>query len=87
MHDSAELSQMMNDFTRYSMLPSLKFSPEVGTYVSYDIIAYDFFHRNTLDVVSDITTDRDLALSICYRFNKYQLSPIHLEDAILDIIS
>lgn len=77
---------MMNDLTQFIMIPTIRYSTGIGTYVSYDIAAYDSFERDIVTIVWDVTSDRDLALSMCQKFNRYQLSPIHLEEAILDAI-
>lgn len=86
MQNSAEISCIMNDSTQYIMIPSLKFSLEMGTYASYDIAAYDCFDRDIVAIVPDVTADRNLALYICDQFNRYQLSPIHLDDAVCDMV-
>ena len=55
-------------------------------YDNFIIAEYDCFKRDIMTIVWDVTSDRDLALRMCERFNRYRLSPIHLEDAILDMI-
>lgn len=86
MQNSETMSYMMNDLTQYIMMPKIRYATGIGTYVSYDIAEYDCFKRGIMTIVWDVTSDRDLALRMCERFNRYQLSPIQLEDAILDMI-
>ena len=86
MQNSETMSYMMNDLTQYIMMPKIRYTPGIGTYVSYDIAEYDCFKRDIITIVWDVTSDRDLALRMCEMFNRYQLSPIQLEDAILDMI-
>ena len=86
MQNPETMSHMMNDLTQYIMMPKIRYAPGIGTYVSYDLVAYDCFKRDIVSIVWDVTSDRDLALCMCKRFNRYQLSPIQLEDAILDMI-
>jgi len=86
MQDSETMAYMMKDLIQYIVQPKIRCAPDNSTYVSYDIAAYDSFTRDIVAVVWDATPDRDLALRICERFNRYQLSPIHLEDAVLDML-
>ena len=86
MQNPETMSYMMNDLTQYIMMPKIRYAPGIGTYVSYDIAEYDCFKRDIMTIVWDVTSDRDSALHMCERFNRYQLSPIQLEDAILDMI-
>nr|WP_325196355.1 DUF6514 family protein [uncultured Oscillibacter sp.] len=76
----------MDNYYQYIMISSLKYATGIGTYASYDIAAFDIFHRRIDDIVFDVTADRNKALRIIEKFNRYQLSPIHLEEAILDAI-
>ena len=84
--DLETIKSIMDNSYQYIMISSLKYASGIGTYASFDIAAYDCFKRDTVSIVWDVTSDRDLALCMCERFNRYQLSPIQLEDAILDMI-
>ena len=86
MQNPETMSYMMNDLTQYIMMPKIRYAQGIGIYVSYDIAEYDCFKRDIMTIVWDVTSDRDLALCMFKRFNRYQLSPIQLEDAILDMI-
>lgn len=87
MQGSDTMAYMMNDLTQYFMMPSIKYELGIGTYVSYDIAAYDSLVRDIVSIVWDATSDRNLALRMVGQFNRYQLSPIHLKDAIADMLS
>ena len=80
------MSYMMNDLTQYIMMPKIRYATGIGTYVSYDIAAYDCFKSDIVLIVWDVTLDLGLALRMCEMFNRYQLSPIHLEEAIIDML-
>ena len=86
MQNSETMSYMMNDLTQYIMMPKIRYATGIGTYVSYDLVAYDCFKRDIVSIVWDVTSDRDLALRMVGQFNRYQLSPIHLKDAIADML-
>ena len=86
MQNPETMSYMMNDLTQYIMMPKIRYAAGIGTYVSYDIAAYDCFKRDIVSIVWDVTSDRELALRMCEMFNRYQLSPIHLEEAIIDML-
>lgn len=85
--DLETIKIIMDNSYQYIMISSLKYAPGIGTYASFDIAAYDCFKRDIVSIVWDVTSDRDLALRMCERFNRYQLSPIHLKEAILDMLA
>lgn len=86
MQGSERMAFMMKDLTQFIMMPKIRYAQDIGTYVSYDIAAYDCFKRDIITIVWDVTSDRDFALRMCEMFNRYQLSPIHLEEAIIDML-
>lgn len=77
----------MTDQIQYIMQPKIRYAPGVGTYVSYDIAAYDSFVCDIVQTVWDVTPDRNLAIRMVEQFNRYQLSPCHLKDAVLDMLN
>ncbi len=87
MQDADTMANMMQDLTQYIMMPKIRYAREIGTYVSYDIAAYDCFARDIVEIVPDVTPDRDLALRMVEQFNRYQLAPCHLRDAVLDMLT
>lgn len=86
MQSASVMSFMMRDLTQYIMMPKIRYAPDIGTYVSYDIAAYDCLQRDIVEIVWDVTADRSLALRMVGKLNRYQLSPIHLKAAILDML-
>ena len=86
MKNPETMSHMMNDLIQYIMMPKIRYATGIGTYVSYDIAEYDCFKRDIMTIVWDVTSDRDLALRMCERFNRYKISPIHLKEAIIDML-
>lgn len=86
MQTSEKMSYMLKDMIQYIMQPKIRYAPEIGTYVSYDIAAYDCFERDIVSVIWDVTADRKTALHIVEKLNRYQLSPIHLIDVIQDML-
>ena len=51
MQDSETMANMMKDLTQYIMMQKFRYAQDVGTYVSYDIAAYDCFARDRKSVV------------------------------------
>jgi len=86
MQDSKVMANMLKDLTQYILVPNIRYARGIGTYVSYDIAAYDSFYRDIVAIVPDATSDRNLALRMTSKFNRYQLSPCHLYDAVLDML-
>lgn len=86
MQKKETMTRMMADLTQYIMIPYIRYAPGNGTYVSYDIAAYDCFIHDIVAIVRDVTSDRNLALRMVGRFNRYQLAPCHLKEAVLDML-
>lgn len=86
MQNTKAMVHMMDDMIQYMMLPKIRYAPGIGTYVSYDLAAYDCFARDIVAIVRDVTSDRNLALRMVGNFNRYQLAPCHLIDAIQDML-
>lgn len=61
-------------------------APELGTYHTYDIAAYGDLWRDPLAVVRDAALDGELVLRMVQTFNRCRLSPLHLKDAVLDML-
>lgn len=87
LQNSETMEFMMRDFIQYIIIPRWRYAPELGTYVSYDIAAFDSQWLAIVSVLQDVTTDRDLALRMTERFNRAQLAPCHLKEAVLDMLS
>lgn len=78
--------RIARDIVQYIMIPKIKYAREIGTYASYGIAAYNSFSRDIVASVPDVSSDRDTVLHIVEMFNRHQLSPIHLEEAIRDML-
>lgn len=81
-----KMARMMKDQTQYIMMPKIRYARDNGTYVSYDIAAFDCFARDIVAIIPDVTSDRSLALRMVGKFNRYQLEPCHLLDAVQDML-
>lgn len=80
-------SRIARDIIQYIIIPKIKYAREIGTYASYDIAAYSSFSHDIVAIVPDVSSDRDTALHIVEMFNRHQLSHIHLEEAIHDMLT
>lgn len=85
--DRETLLRISQDQIQYIIHPTIKYAEGIGTYASYDIEAYDCFERCVIASVFDVTSDRNLALRMVGKFNRYQLDPCHLDDAIRDMLN
>ena len=54
--------------------------------MSYGIRVLDF-RGQVIASVSDVSVDKDLVDKLCYLWTRYELSPIHLEDAIEEVLA
>lgn len=70
----------------YFVFQRKKYAPELGEYRSYDIVVYSRLCDGPISILRDVTTDGDLAFRMAERFNRYGLFPIHLKDAVLDML-
>ncbi|MCI8481158.1 MAG: hypothetical protein HFG08_09875 [Oscillibacter sp.] len=86
MQDSKVMASMLKDLTQYILIPNIRYAREIGIYASCDIAAYDSFYRDIVAIVPDATPDRNLAPRMTSKFNRYQLSPCHLYDAVLGML-
>ena len=85
--ESKKIPHVARDIIQYIMIPRIRYAREIGTYASYDIAAYNSFARGIVAIVPDVSTDRNTVLHIVELFNRHQLSYIHLEEAINDMLS
>ena len=70
MQDGKTMAYMLVDSLQYIISPKIRYAPEIGTYVSYDLAAYDCFERDIVSVVRDVTADRKTALHIVEKLNQ-----------------
>jgi len=60
----------------YFMFRRKKYAPEIGTYL----------HQGPVQILQDVSTDAELVFRMVMAFNRYSLSPLHLKDAVLDML-
>lgn len=70
----------------YFMFRRKKYTPEIGAYYSYDIAVYGPLYREPAQIIRDVSTNAELVFRMVWAFNQYNLSPLHLKDAILDML-
>ncbi len=70
----------------YFLVPEEICSPELGAYKTYGIAAYCYMSSLPTHLIRDISTDGDKIFCVARNLNKHQLSPLHLQDYILDIL-
>ena len=70
----------------YFMFRRKQNAPDIGPYLSYDIVAYDHFIDGPVAIIRDVTPDGDLAFRMVELFNRLDLSLIHLKDVVLDML-
>ena len=70
----------------YFMFRRKKYAPEIGTYYSYDIVVYGLLHQGPVQILQDVSTDAERVFRMVMAFNRYSLSPLHLKDAVLDML-
>lgn len=59
-------------------------SPEIGTYYSYEIAVYGHLFLPPVRVIRDVSPNAGLVAKMITEFNRNQLPPDQLEDAIID---
>ena len=74
----------MDDKVNYRIREQTRHLPGIGSYISYDILAYNSVQ--TIAIVPDVSTDKSFMLKMVQCFNDYELSLIHLYDVILDML-
>jgi len=70
----------------YFMIPEKRNAPDLGTYRTYNIAAYGKMYRPPVAVVRDVSTDAELVVRMVCAFTRNELDPIHLKDAVLDML-
>ncbi len=73
----------MNEIN-YHMQKQTRYHPLLGTYSTYDIFAYSSWRP--IAMIPDVSLDESLVSKMIQCFNDYELSPIHLYDAVLDML-
>ena len=69
----------------YHPLREILQSEALGIYESYGIQIFDS-KGNVIKKVSDVSVNKDFVETLCRKLTRYQLSPIHLEDILEDLL-
>ena len=69
---------------KYTVVTESLFHQDIGNYVSYGILCTDEISETTVSFISDVSSNKNLVDSIADKFTEFQLSPIHLREAIED---
>ena len=78
---------MANEFIIYMLITHEKYAPDLGTYCSFDIAALNCIEHRIVEIVRDVTADRETAEHIVGLLNQHLLSPIHLSEVIHDMLN
>lgn len=70
----------------YFMFPQKMYAPEIGAYNTYSIAVYGFLHEPPIRIVRDVSPDGELVFCMTQAFNRHKLSPLHLLNAIQDML-
>ena len=70
----------------YFMIHRKTNDPELGEYHTFGIAVYRQLWREPVTVLRDVALDGDLVFRMVQTFNKHHLSPLHLKDAVLDML-
>jgi len=76
----------MKQNVRYIMVSERLHSRASGTYLSYDIVAWDVSAHAVVVRARYVTTDRELALHITEMLNQYRVPPQHMADAVKNLL-
>lgn len=71
--------------TLYLPFQEKLYSDELGCYISFGIQAIDAPGHKACSV-SDVSVNRWLVLRFCLLFTLFQLRPLHLPDAVIDLL-
>ncbi len=69
---------------KYRSIREEMFSDEIGSYISYGIELAD--GDNVVRKISDVSTDEETVSHLVLLSNELNLSPIHIDDVISDIL-
>ena len=73
---------------RYISKKEILFASELGLYVTYGVQALEQSPGGWIQrgFVSDVAADPSVTEALAQRFTLAQLSPLHLDDVILDLL-
>jgi len=69
--------------TQYIVVRENLYHPDFGEYCTYGVQMKNGEH---VDIIHDISTCRQIVIHMAELFNRYQLSPVHLYDAVTDML-
>lgn len=78
----------MAEIWNYETIKELLYAPGLGHYFTYGFLATRKVNSvwEPVEFIHDVTTDYLLVKKMEELFNRYQLYPIHLRDAIEDML-
>ncbi|MBC8547822.1 hypothetical protein H8711_12960 [Clostridiaceae bacterium NSJ-31] len=78
----------MNNIWNYQAVWETQYRPELGQYRTCGIQASRKMMRGwePIELLHDVTVSNRFAEKIAKRFSLYQLSPLHLKDAVEDML-
>lgn len=78
----------MAEIWNYETIKELLYAPGLGHYFTYGLLAARKINSvwEPVEFIHDVTTDYLLVKKMEELFNRYQLYPIHLRDAIEDML-
>ena len=68
---------------KYYITEHHKIDKDIGNYVTYGIK----LENEQETEINDVSTDKSFVNNLVFQFNKYQLDPIHLSDAVEDSLT
>lgn len=73
---------------RYSIIKEKLYTPESGNYISYGICVYLISENKNTEIahISDVFLEKEDAVNFINLFNQLELDPVHLDDAIENIL-
>lgn len=71
---------------KYEVVVKECYHKDIGTYCAFGIAAHDAKSAKRYDAVHDVTLKRQTAEAMAKLFEEHQLSPIHLREAIENML-
>lgn len=70
----------------YMVFGEKRNDPDIGTYHTYSLAAYQGVSNRPVRVLRDVSVNAEEALRLASLFNEHRLSPIHMKDAVMDLL-
>lgn len=86
-HQATDSSNRLSHW-EYRVIPEICSHPDFGTYTSYGIqvCQRQDQHCQFLSILHDISSKRAFVEELAALFTRQQLSPLHLKDAVEDLL-